>query len=119
MENEDVVRKGARLADEVASALRGADIEVIGKVGGTVIDDKRGGTFATGNVTLSAAGAEAFVQRLTGAAPVGQDVAASVRSALYERHIGGIVSRDSASGNVGLAQLTEGVADAIVSAVQQ
>jgi hypothetical protein len=115
--NEDILAKGSRLANQMAAALRDADIEVIGSSGGSLVDVKRGGTFATGNVTLSALGADKFVQKLTGS-PVGsRDARDAVRSALFEKGIGGLVSRDPVTGDVGLAQPTEGVVEAIIEAV--
>jgi hypothetical protein len=82
-----------------------------------LIDDKRGGTFATGNVTLSAAGAGVLVQKLTGAAIGDRAPGAAVRSALYKLHIGGVVSQAPDAGSVGLTQLTEGVVQALIAAV--
>jgi hypothetical protein len=117
MTSEDLATQGSRLANQTVTALRGAGVEVIGKTGGTLTDDKRGGTFATGNVTLSAAGAAVLVQKLTGAAIGDRDPGAAVRSALYEHHIGGLVSQGPDAGSVGLAQLTEGVVQAIIAAV--
>jgi hypothetical protein len=68
MTSGDLADQGTRLANQTATALADVGAEVIGKTGGTLIDDKRGGTFATGTVTLSAAGAAVLVKRLTGAA---------------------------------------------------
>jgi hypothetical protein len=115
--DDTVVEKGARLADRLARALQDAGIQVVSKAGGTVIDDKRGGTFAAGTVTLSPVGAEALVQKLTDK-PIGdRDPGDAVRSALYARRIGGIVGRDPEKGNVGLASVTEGVVTALIEAI--
>ena len=90
-------------------------MEVVGRTGGSLIDDHRGGTFATASVTVSAAGADALVKNLTGRAIGVRDPNDAVRFALNAERIGGVVSRDPITGNIGLAQLTEGVVERLGS----
>ena len=64
-DNEDIVVKGASLASLAANALTNVGVDVVGRQGGSLIDDQRGATWATGSVTLSTAGADVLAVRLT------------------------------------------------------
>jgi hypothetical protein len=114
--DEDLLQKGARLARRLASALQDADIEVISYQSSAVIGDHRGGTYAAATVTLSAAGADALVRKLTGESIGNRDPRGAVRAALNARHIGGLVNHDPDSGIVGLASLTERMVAVVIEA---
>jgi hypothetical protein len=108
---------GARLAGLLARALQDADIEVISHMGGALTDARRRSTYSAGTVTLSAAGADALVRRLTGEAIGDRDSRHAVSTAMHTKRIGGTVTHDADTGDIGLASLTEGVVNDLIKAI--
>lgn len=117
MTDEELLAKGRALASQVVHVLAEVGISVVGAQPGSLQDDRRGGHYATANITLVGESAVQLARRLTGDPSVDSPPAQAVRRAFHQRKIGGQVTADERSENVGVTQLTEGVLKALSDAL--
>jgi hypothetical protein len=90
---------------------------VIGRTGGTPIDDMRGGNVRNRYRDIVCRRRSRPGQEAPGAAMGDRGPGDAVRFALCEHRIGGVVSQDPDNANVGLTQLTERVVQDLIAAV--